>query len=343
MINRSGRASSLATNLQARLQKLARLRGNRRAVFALKTAVGLLVLAAVARHVHATWLRLESKGGTLHVEPAWIALAVVLYVAGLAVFGVFFDRILRSSPTPVGIGPAVRAYVMSHLGKYVPGKALVVVMRVALVTPYGAGGATSAFATLYETLVMMAGGALIATVGFLIGPAPWWPPAVAACLSVPLVVVVHPRVFPRISALLSQPFKSLGPQVLPRFSGRLLAEGLACSAAGWILLGMSQVAVVRAISPAGVAPGLWPLVIAGVALATVGGFAVAVMPGGLGVREGILMATLEPALGMETAVIAALALRLAWVAGEIGAAAVLTFVRPRVPVPSVALSEVPAS
>ena len=84
-----------------------------------------------------------------------------LYLAGLTLFGVFFDRIMKASPTPVRLGPAVRAYLISHLGKYVPGKAMVVVMRVGLVTPYGARPATAAFATLYETLVMMAAGALI--------------------------------------------------------------------------------------------------------------------------------------------------------------------------------------
>jgi hypothetical protein len=66
-----------------------------------------------------------------------------------------------------------------------------------------------------------------------------------------------------------------------------------------------------------------------VALATVAGFAVAVFPGGLVVREGVLMAALAPALGADMAVVAALALRLAWVAGEILAAASLAPARPR--------------
>ena len=99
--------------------------------------------------------------------------------------------------------------------------------------------------------------------------------------------------------------------------------GLLWSLIGWTLLGMSQVAVVRAVSPGGVAPGLWLLVTASVALATVAGFVVAVLPGGLGVREGVLMTTLAPALGEDTAVVAALALRLTWVVAEVLAAAAL--------------------
>ena len=60
---------------------------------------------------------------------------------------------------------------------------------------------------------------------------------------------------------------------------------------------------------------------------------VAVLPGGIGVREGVLMATLAPAVGADVAVVAALALRLAWVLGELLAAAVLTVARPPLPMP----------
>ena len=35
--------------------------------------------------------------------------------------------------------PALRAYLVSHLGKYVPGKAMVVVMRSGMVVPFGRG------------------------------------------------------------------------------------------------------------------------------------------------------------------------------------------------------------
>jgi glycosyltransferase 2 family protein len=93
------------------------------------------------------------------------------------------------------------------------------------------------------------------------------------------------------------------------------------------LLGLSQLAVVCAFDPAGTrrlaSLGLEPVVIASVALATVAGFLVAVLPGGLGVREGVLMSALAPALGSDQAVVAALALRLVWVVAELAAAAVL--------------------
>jgi uncharacterized membrane protein YbhN (UPF0104 family) len=71
------------------------------------------------------------------------------------------------------------------------------------------------------------------------------------------------------------------------------------------------------------------LVTASVALATVAGFVVAVLPGGIGVREGVLMVAMAPAIGDDLAVVAALALRLIWVAAELAAAALLLPFRPR--------------
>ena len=307
---------------------MSRLRWKKEAKIVVKAVLAVLVLGAVGRHVRRTWLDLHEHGESLHVAPEWIALAVVLYLAGLSACGLFFGRVMRASPSPVGYLPALRAYLISHLGKYVPGKAVVVLMRVGLVTPYGARPATGAFATLYETLVMMASGGLIAALGFALPPAQVWAAALGGGLGAAFLVLVDPLVFPRISRLISVPFPGVGPDALPAITRRLLGAGLLWSLAGWILLGLSQVAVVRAVAPAGVAIALWPAIVGAVALATVAGFAVAVLPGGLGVREGVLMTTLTPALGADRAVIAALALRLTWVLGELVAAAALRwFVR----------------
>ena len=76
--------------------------------------------------VHGHDLRDQSR--SVHFEVGWLIGAGFLYLAGLLACGWFFERILRSSPTPVRLFPALRAYLVSHLGKYVPGKAMVVVV-----------------------------------------------------------------------------------------------------------------------------------------------------------------------------------------------------------------------
>jgi uncharacterized membrane protein YbhN (UPF0104 family) len=314
------------------------------AITAAKSGVAILVLWAVGRHVIRTYSDLRGRSESLHFEPIWLTAAGVLYLAGLLAYAVFFELVLRSGPTPVPLLPAYRAYIVSHLAKYVPGKAMVVVVRSGMVVPYGGRASTAAVATFYETLVMMSAGGLVAAAGFaatnrsdavvlilwVLGrvEVPVYRLAAVAALGLGLafLVVVLPRVFIRVARLVTFPLKGVGCDALPRVTGRLLAQGLFWSCGGWVLLGLSQISVIRSFDPAGAdavaAQGLAPVVIASVALATVAGFVVAVLPGGLGVREGVLMSALAPVLGSDHAVIAALLLRLVWVAAELVGAAV---------------------
>ena len=322
-----------------------------------KLALTAMVLFFVARQVLQARRDLLARGLTWGVDWHWLALAVGLYVLGLAALGVYFWRVLASSPTPVGFYPAVRAYLISHLAKYVPGKAMVVVVRSALVVPAGARPATAAFATLYETLAMMAAGGLLAAAGFasLRGADPPGPSValpglgdrsvsvevvlagVSLLAGIGFLVLVWPSVFPRLAGLIRRPLRGVGADALPRLGGLLLLEGLAWAALGWTLLGLSQVAVIAALTQVGsdedirfnIPPAGWPAVVASVALATVAGFAVPVAPGGLGVREWVLWTALGSTLDRDWAVVAALVLRMVWIGGEVGVAGVLYLIPPR--------------
>jgi glycosyltransferase 2 family protein len=332
--------------VEPEIRRMARPRWKRTTIAAVKAALAVVVLWAVGRHILRTWNDLATHRLTLQFEPIWLLASGLLYLAGLSAYGVFYELILRASATPIRLVPALRAYLVSHLGKYVPGKAMVVVMRSGMVVPFGARAATAAIATFYETLVMMAAGGLVAAIGFAMasgsGPVtvalPNWGPVelpmyrLASLLGLGLglafLVVVWPPVFTRLAGLVSLPIPGVGPEAVPRLSVGLLAQGLLWSSIGWVLLGLSQLEVIRAMVSFGVVKGLEmrgvvPAVIAAVALATAAGFVVAVMPGGLGVREGVLITLLNPALGPDRSVVAAFLLRLVWVAAELAAAAVL--------------------
>ena len=216
---------------------------------------------------------------------------------------------------------------------------MVVVVRARLATPYGARPSTAAFATLYETLVMMAAGGLIAAAGFATrsvaplvlpiggggGSRPARPPGPGAGGGLP--DRGRSRGLPEAVGPGARPLPGRRPRCPPDVTRGLLGEGLLWSLAGWTLLGLSQVAVIRAFVPSGVGPR------SGRCRRQRGaGHGGRVRgrdhAGGLGVREGVLMATLAPAVGTEVAVVSALALRLAWVIGEVLAAAVLAVARP---------------
>lgn len=237
--------------------------------------------------------RPPARGESIRISPAGFAAAASLYVAGLVPLGLFYGRVLAASRTPIGAFAALRAYLISHLGKYVPGKAFVVVMRAGLSSPAGARPATSAFATLYETLVMMAAGGLLAALAFGGGASVALPVPFGSgrTLGVPLallglapglafLVMVDPHIFRRLAALARVPFRGVGPDALPTISRRLLAVGLVYATVAWVLMGLSQLAVLAAIgSPLRLASE-WPTVVGSVALATVAGFVVPIAPGG---------------------------------------------------------------
>ena len=81
---------------------MARPRGKRLAITALKSVVAIVVLWAVGRHVVRTWNELRDQNVSLHFEPGWLAASGLLYLAGLTAYGRFYERILRSSSAPVG-------------------------------------------------------------------------------------------------------------------------------------------------------------------------------------------------------------------------------------------------
>src|SRR5437763_15153528 len=57
------------------------------------------------------------------LDPAWLVLSVATYIIGLGCWGAFWLRLLHRMALHPPLGAAYRAYYISHLGKYVPGKA----------------------------------------------------------------------------------------------------------------------------------------------------------------------------------------------------------------------------
>lgn len=290
---------------------------------AFKYLIGFVVLAAVARHVVKVWGEIPPGQYGLAAHPWAYVGSTATYLLGLCCFGWFYGRILDRAGMRIPYPVALRAYLISHLGKYVPGKAFVVILRAGLSRPGAATPASAAFATLYETLLMMAAGGLLAAAGFAASDVEPYYVVLAFGLGVAFLVVVTPSVFPRVALLAKTPFRGVGPEAIPRVSSRLVLEGLLSSCVGWVLLGASLGWIIEGVGSRELGPGEWPVVVASVAFATASGFVVAVMPGGLGVREGVLMLTLTPTLGAPLATLSALLLRLTWVIGEVLVAAAL--------------------
>ncbi len=124
-------------------------------------AAKVLLVVLVAWFVRATLVKAwdQIRHDPWQADFRWLAVSTLLYVVSLLPAAWFFWRTLRTLHQPVDWWTALRAYCVGHLGKYVPGKAMVVVLRAGLVRGPGVSTPLAAAAVFYETLTMMAVGA----------------------------------------------------------------------------------------------------------------------------------------------------------------------------------------
>jgi len=276
------------------------------------------------------------------VEWLWLLPAALAYLAGMTPMGLFWFSTLRAMRQRPQLASTMRAFFIGHLGKYVPGKALVVVLRTGLIRGPRVDAAVAALSVFVETLTMMAVGAFLAALLVVLTLAEQ---GKLVLLAIGLMIAAGgptwPPLFRRIVRLLK--VKAASAEVESAVDGLsfgLMARGWLLNLIGWPLLGLSLWFTIQSLPlPAGDAPaGLrdFAQVTAAASLALVAGF-VSLIPGGLGVREWVLTELLSPLLGEHghgLALVAAVLLRLVWLAAELAASAVLWFA-----VPGIASSE----
>ena len=318
-----------------------------------KAILWLAILFFIGRQFARDLSRPELGQRSLH--PGWLIVSGLLYLLGLSLSALYWQRLLAHLGAHPPLGAALRAYYLGHLGKYLPGKAWALLLRTSLVRGYGVSTGLAALTSFYEVLTTMAAGVLVAAILFAVLGADagaglnaetlrrllmMEQPAdvglqrpvvvmLSALLFLGLVVPLDPAIFNRLAHRLSLPFRERDAAQLPRIHLRHLLEGLAFTSIGWLLLGASFAAALR-----GILGDAWPWLDVRTArlpaimgLAYVIGFVILIAPGGLGVREFLLTLLLTPELvGVEdmgpedaraTVVLAVLILRLVWTAAEL--------------------------
>jgi uncharacterized membrane protein YbhN (UPF0104 family) len=290
-----------------------------------------LVLVGIWRTVVKAVADLNQAGFALaQIQFGWLLAAGVMYLLALAPCWLFWHRTLHAMGQRPSRLESFRAFYIGHLGKYVPGKALVVVLRAGLVRSPRVDTTAAAVSVFVETLTMMAVGAAVAAALLALlfrGQLSMLLLALAAVVGAGVPTV--PPIFRRLVRLAGA--RKFNPHIDRSLAGldfRLMSFGWAANVPGWLLMGLSQWLTLRAIPT--MAPVTWeqlPVVTACVALAMVAGF-VLLLPGGLGAREWVLMTLLAPVFGPGVAMVAAIAQRLLSLLAEFVLAAVLYFLKP---------------
>jgi uncharacterized membrane protein YbhN (UPF0104 family) len=299
----------------------------------LATALKLLIVAVVFWFVRDTIYQAVEKLGEhpLRFDPLWLTAAGGLYLLGLLPAGWFWHRVLLALGQDAKLGETLRAYYVGHLGKYVPGKAMVVVIRAGLIRSRRVDTGVAAVSVFFETLTMMSVGACIAAAILAV----WFREQGVLCLTAVVLMVaagipILPGVFRRLVRL-ARVGRS-DPAIAEKLDGLgygTLLVGVVAMAIAWVILGASFWAVLRAMGvPDLDLLGQMPLYVAGVSLAMVAGF-LSLIPGGAGVRELILTELMVPHFGEVVALVSAILLRLVWLTAELAISGILWFAGPK--------------
>jgi len=295
----------------------------RRIVFSVKLLIVAVVLWLVRGTLSQSWYYLQSqlqeRPRSLHLD--WMAFSGGLYLAALLPEGLFWYWALRALGQDVGLLETLRAYYIGHLGKYVPGKAMVIVLRTGLIHSRRVDTSIAVASIFLETLTMMAVGACIAVPVLVI----WFTRnpvfiAAAVCTAIVAGLPTLPPIFSRLARFLG--VGRLSPAVAQKLAGfnyHTLFYGWAIMVLGWVVMGISLWAMLRGLGLEADLAQAWYLYTAVVAMAVVGGFAVVILPAGLGTREAVFTGLLAPLLHCDagTALYAATALRLTWLLAEL--------------------------
>ena len=291
----------------------------------LKMVVVALIVYMIYRTVDKTGREFTSRDLSLtNFSFFWLVTSAFCYALGLSCFAWFWHGSLRLLQQTPRISEAFGSYFISHLGKYVPGKALVVVIRSELVKSSRTSLSSAVTGVFIETLGMMAVGAV--TAGLILAfnhrtlqnPTLLW---ISLGFGFAAGIPASPPLFRRTIRSLAKRKRigNLQNQISHLTLRNIFPFWIVCIV-GWLWLGASMLAILEAFPESlfnqPIDASMAPLAMSCVALAMVAGF-ISLIPGGAGIREYIILALLGPSLGTTGAILAAVALRLVWLVTEV--------------------------
>ncbi len=220
-------------------------------------------------------------------------------------------------------------YSAGSLGKYVPGKAMVLVLRSGGMQRLGVPISTTIVSIFVETLTSLAVGGALGAITLAALKPPTWLLAVAIGAAFVSIVPTIPPIFRRVLVVLTRyRHLRLPKQLASAMSWRMIVAGWILFVVAWLSMGTSlwilceairksmevDLSDVAAVSIS--SSKLWWICIAASCLGFVIGF-LSMLPGGAGVREVVLTILLAPAIGYAPALAAAVLYRISNLIAEL--------------------------
>lgn len=261
----------------------------------------------------------------------FLLLSGAIYGISLLPAARFWQECLTALGQTVPMRTAFWAYFYGNLGKYIPGKAMVIVLRLSSLAPWNVRRLATTLTIFLETLTMMAVGSAMAAICFMLLNLDWRLTMLSAMAVVCMFLPTYP---PLLRHLLVRLQPGIQPEELLEWAGRinwrLVARGWMWLGLTWLGFGLSLGCILQGLACTDLqslsAWQFWLSSLAACASAVVLGF-VSMVPGGAGVREVVVSLVLAPVVGPTAALSCALWLRITWLAVEMLMAAGFYFAR----------------
>lgn len=289
----------------------------------MQVVLGLVIITFIALRFAGDWADVTAEPIEWHLRWELIvaSLLVTWVMYGLLIWG--WRAVLHGWRQYIRAVDAARIWCLSSLGKYIPGKVWSIAGMAAMAEKQGVSGVAAIGSAVIMQLVSLATGAVVAlmftgTIVFDRILSPYTPYgsllafAGAGFALLCSVALTLPSLTRRLGHLIGKP-DSVQPVEPGALAGALFVNFLA-----WGGYGLAFQLLLM-----GTIPSLdlnWTTATGAFAASYVVGYLALVVPGGIGVREGILVLLLQGPLGLGPAVAIAAASRITLTINEIGAA-----------------------
>ncbi len=247
-----------------------------------------------------------------------IAPSALAFMLAPLLQGVSFWIVLRFLNGRTTLLDAMVVWSRSYVVRYVPTGTLAVAYRLGARQRLGASADQVLAGFTYEHVgVLVAAAAACLALFALAGDLPPLLPLAIALATLVLAAALRPGIAGRGVEAAA---RRLGLHLAVIVEGRQLATVVAVNVLGWLGTGTAVYLLVTTVTGSA-PPFLW--LVGSYTAGYLVGFVAPLSPGGLGVREGMLVVLLAPHYGMGVAIAISLAIRFANVAGELLAVAVV--------------------
>ena len=240
------------------------------------------------------------------------------------------------------------AYFLGHFGKYVPGKAMAVVLRVGELHRHGVAARPAVVSVFIETLTGIATGAILGACLIVVVNVPDWIKFAAwACIPFAILALMPHTFRWVVHRVAKSRIGKMPPRIAEAIDGRMMLRTVCAGLVGWLLqgtalwvvllaLGGAYESSLREIGSGGLIPESlsdrvwslhgWTVCVASVSLGALAGF-VSMLPGGAVAREVAstwILATIVP---QPIALLATIVMRITSIIAEMSMIGIAKYIQ----------------